>query len=107
MEHGAGRKCVSHDSIVNLRVYPALVQSDTRASGAATLRGFTEALDDVSFSRTVLVLQDHYESAGMRSVAAVIRTRPGVNVNQATWRHHEMPGVADIVGKHGGTKANR
>jgi hypothetical protein len=45
--NGAGRKRISHDSIVNLRVNPALVQSDTRAAGAATASGFTEALDDV------------------------------------------------------------
>jgi hypothetical protein len=56
MEQWSQQKVQSHDSIVNLRVNPALVQNDARAAGAATLSGFIETLDDVSLSRTVLVL---------------------------------------------------
>ncbi len=60
------RQCISHDSIVDLRVNRSLIHADARAAGAASLNGFTEALNHVSLSRTRLVLQGYQKSASMR-----------------------------------------
>jgi hypothetical protein len=43
-----------HNSIVDLRLNPFLVYADARSTRAAGLRGFTAALNQVSFTHPVL-----------------------------------------------------
>jgi hypothetical protein len=84
-----------------------MVERDAGSAGIAAFRTGTEADDDVGAAVTGGVLQGEQEPAGGRRVVAVIRTAPGVDVDDPIGRHHHLPGVTDIVGKHRCAKAGR
>ena len=104
---GAGRKCISHDSIVTLRVDRALIHADAGATGSSSLNGFTEALNDIRLSQSGFVLQGHQESARMRNIIAVILPRPGVDVNHSVRPYHHVAGVTNAIGEYGRAKSSR
>ena len=66
-----------------------------------------KAHDDVGMAVAFGVLKRDQKSTGRRRVVAVIAAAPGIDVDNPVWGHDQVPGVADIVRKHGSAEPAR
>ena len=105
-DNRVGRQRVAHDAIVDLRVKAILVESDSRTTGTALRSCGAEAPQDLGASVSILILERDEESSfgNLATREGVVVTAPSVDVNDAVGRDDQMPGVSDVVGKHGGTE---
>ena len=104
------RQGVAHDAVVGLREQRAVIKRDSRPAGIAALDSRAEANDFVGAAAAGRVLQRQQETAvGRLGVigVGVIAAAPGVDVNHAVRGNDHVPGVADIVGEHGGAESGR
>ena len=106
----ARRQGVADDAVVGLREQRAVINCDSRPAGIAALGSRAEANDLVGAAAAGRVLQRQQEAAvrrlGVLGVG-VIAAAPGVDVDHAVRGNDHMPGVADIVGEHGGAESGR
>ncbi len=103
----AGRQRVAHDAIVHLGVEPVFVKRDAGAAMTAGRDAVAETRIDVRASVSVGVLQRDQEAAARWRVVAVVTATPGVDIDHPVRRHHQMAGVADLVGEDGGAEPGR
>ena len=98
--------CIAHDAIVDLRVDRTLIESDAGSTGSAGFNAVAKTLRHVRLARARLVLECYQKPAGGRLVARrIVVSGPGVDVNHSVRRHHQVPGVTNIVGEYSGAKA--
>src|ERR1700685_4420747 len=96
-----GGKCISYDSVVDLRINRSLIQADACATSSACLDGLAAALNHVCFSSAGLVFESHQKSAIMWLTEVVVVPRPSVDVNHSGRPHYEVASVTNVVCKYG------
>ena len=106
----ARRQGVADDAVVGFREQRAVINCDSRPAGIAALDSRAEANHLVGTAAAGRVLQRQQEApVGRLSVlgVGVIAAATGVDVDHAVRRNDHVPGVADIVGEHGGAEPGR
>src|SRR4029077_1532367 len=93
------------DAIGLFRVERVLEQSDAGAALAALCQRRAEALNHVGLAAARGVLQRHEKAARGWDLVAVVAPAPGVDVDDTSARHDQMPGMAQVIRKHRGAEA--
>jgi hypothetical protein len=101
------RQRVADDLVVLLGIKAAIVDADAGAAGRSLRHTVAEALDHVGAAFAVIVFERDEEAAGRRPVILIVAAAPGVDVKHAVRIERHLPGVAEIVGEHGGAEIGR
>jgi hypothetical protein len=68
---------------------------------AALRESVAKAYVEISVSIAVRIQKRDQEAACRRRIISVIAAAPGIHIDDPIRSNHEMPGVADVVGKYG------